>query len=150
MHTRQNTMMECGPHPPGADVGAASIARGELGKRGAACKDARVSRADWCERYFCKGSAFGLVIDGSPDRSRDAAATGAIGESIRRAWLADLAGQVHGASCGTYGHPQARADMRTHGLVAGRNTVTFSAGWPLLAGQHSSVEARCAGAGTTQ
>jgi transposase-like protein len=39
---------------------------------------------------------------------------------VRHAWLTDLIGQAHDASCGTYGQPRVRAELqRTHGLVAG-------------------------------
>lgn len=44
--------------------------------------------------------------------------------SIRHAWLADLIGQARDASYGTYGQPRARGELqRSHGLVAGHNTV---------------------------
>jgi transposase InsO family protein len=44
--------------------------------------------------------------------------------SIRHAWLTDLIGQARDASYGTYGQPRVHAELqRTHGLVAGHNTV---------------------------
>jgi putative transposase len=46
--------------------------------------------------------------------------------SIRHAWLTDLIGQVHDASYGTYGQPRVHAGLqRTHGLLAGHNTVAL-------------------------
>jgi putative transposase len=46
--------------------------------------------------------------------------------SIRHAWLTDLIGQAREASYGTYGRPRVRAELqRTHGIVAGGNTVAL-------------------------
>jgi putative transposase len=45
---------------------------------------------------------------------------------VRHAWLTDLTGQVHEASYGTYGQPRVLAELqRTHGLLAGHNTVAL-------------------------
>jgi putative transposase len=64
--------------------------------------------------------SLGVSTSGYYDRKSRAPSA----RSIRRAWLTDLIGQVHGASYGTYGQPRVLAELqRTHGLVVGHNTV---------------------------
>jgi transposase InsO family protein len=64
------------------------------------------------------------TLDVSPSGYCDWKTRAPSARPVRHAWLTGLIGQVHDASCGTYGQPRVSAELRsTHGLVTGHNTV---------------------------
>ncbi|MFS0792874.1 transposase [Microbacterium sp. 1P10AE] len=123
-------------HAPSAELAAANRRIRELEEENKILRKAVAA----VEQVVLPKDRFRLVDELHPDGVRIRKACCALGvstseyydwrsrapatRSIRHAWLTNLIGQIHEASCGTYGRMRVRAELQcSHEITIGHNTV---------------------------